>query len=161
MFKRILIAFDSGESAARAVDAGIELARQLRAHVALLHVLPPAADYVSEGTVGIGDLLGAERRRAQHVFADIRAMLPPGITAVDYLREGEPSAEIVSLARRWGADLVVVGTHGAGRIGSFLLGSTAQAVIHKSPCPVLVVRQQVESTRAPHASTSLTEGAGD
>jgi hypothetical protein len=61
----------------------------------------------------------------------------------EFMPEGDPAREIVVVAKRWRADLIVVGTHGAGRLESFLLGSTAQSVIHQALRPVLVVRQGV------------------
>ena len=69
-----------------------------------------------------------------------------------FMPEGDPAHEIVATAKRWGADLIVVGTHGAGRLESFLLGSTAQSVIHEARRPVLVVRQGVVTEEEPEVS---------
>lgn len=54
--------------------------------------------------------------------------------------KGSPEQEIVELAKAWGADLIVVGSHGRGFWGR-LLGSVSDGVVHHSPCSVLVVRK--------------------
>ncbi|MFN6962188.1 MAG: universal stress protein [Pyrinomonadaceae bacterium] len=59
---------------------------------------------------------------------------------------GPPEQRIVEAASEWGADLIVVGSHGRGFWGR-LLGSVSDAVIHHAPCSVLVVRNKVERRR--------------
>jgi nucleotide-binding universal stress UspA family protein len=54
---------------------------------------------------------------------------------------GSPFFEIVRYAEEQQIDLIVIGTHGRGPIGHMLLGSVAEKVVRKSPCPVLTVRQ--------------------
>ena len=54
--------------------------------------------------------------------------------------EGSPKQAIVEEAERWGADLVVVGSHGRGFWGRLLLGSVSHAVAARANCPVLIVR---------------------
>jgi nucleotide-binding universal stress UspA family protein len=56
------------------------------------------------------------------------------------LRVGTPFVEIIRYAREEGIDLIVMGTHGRGLIAHLLLGSVAERVVRKSPCPVLTVR---------------------
>ena len=54
---------------------------------------------------------------------------------------GAPSKVIVELAENWGADLIVVGSHGYGFWSRTLLGSVSDRVVHHAPCSVLVVRK--------------------
>ena len=54
---------------------------------------------------------------------------------------GPPAQEIVQQAEDWGADLVVVGSHGYGFWSRALLGSVSNSVVHHAPCSVLVVRK--------------------
>ena len=56
--------------------------------------------------------------------------------------EGEPKEVIIDEAERWGADLIVLGSHGYGNIKRFLLGSVAQAVAAHAPCSVEIVRKK-------------------
>ncbi len=60
-----------------------------------------------------------------------------------FKKEGSPFFEIVRAAKREDADLVIVGTHGRGAIAHVLLGSVAEKVVRKAPCPVLTVREGV------------------
>ena len=54
--------------------------------------------------------------------------------------EGSPKDVIVREAKEWGADLIVVGSHGHGRVRRTMLGSVAGAVVANAPCSVQVVR---------------------
>jgi len=58
---------------------------------------------------------------------------------------GYPKEAITTYAKEWGADLIMVGSHGHGAVTRLLLGSTAQAVLHAAHCPVEVVRPVPES----------------
>jgi len=53
---------------------------------------------------------------------------------------GAPSRMIIESATNWGADLIVVGSHGRGFWGRVMLGSVSDAILHHAPCSVLVVR---------------------
>lgn len=53
---------------------------------------------------------------------------------------GDPVTGLLEAAREWGADLIVVGTHARGALEHFLVGSTAEKVVARSPVPVLTVR---------------------
>jgi nucleotide-binding universal stress UspA family protein len=64
----------------------------------------------------------------------------PYLTVLTAIGEGTPKDVILDIARNWGADLIVVGSHGYGRIRSFVLGSVALAVLAEAPCSVLVAR---------------------
>jgi len=55
-------------------------------------------------------------------------------------RVGHPFVEVVRYAREESIDLIVMGTHGRGAVGHLLLGSVAERVVRKAPCPVLTVR---------------------
>ena len=62
---------------------------------------------------------------------------------------GTPFVEIVKLARSENADLLIVGTHGRGAVAHALLGSVAEKVVRKAPCPVLTVREGEHEFVAP------------
>jgi nucleotide-binding universal stress UspA family protein len=64
----------------------------------------------------------------------------PGISVTTKVIEGIPKDAIVQEAQDWSADLIVLGSHGYGRVRRLLLGSVAGAVVAKAPCSVQVVR---------------------
>lgn len=57
-------------------------------------------------------------------------------------RPGSAKDELTKFAREWHADLVVLGSHGRGRVKQLLLGSTVTALVHESMRPVLVVSHE-------------------
>jgi nucleotide-binding universal stress UspA family protein len=63
-----------------------------------------------------------------------------GIKISKDITMGTPNRVIVDKAEEWGADLIVVGSHGRGFWGRVMLGSVSDAVLHHAPCSVLVVR---------------------
>lgn len=90
------------------------------------------------GTLGTERLMNEAVRRIAQAAAD--ALAPTGLAIEVKVREGAPGAEIVSEAREYGADLIVVGSHGYGPIKRALLGSVASYVTNHAPCSVQVVR---------------------
>ncbi len=62
---------------------------------------------------------------------------------------GRAFVEIIAIGRDWGADVIVMPTHGRGAIAHMLLGSTTEKVVRKSPCPVLTVRDPEREYVAP------------
>ena len=67
-----------------------------------------------------------------------------GMPVETAVREGDPRSEIVAEAEDWGADLVVVGSHGRTGIKRLLLGSVAEYVVRHAPCSVELVRTPIK-----------------
>lgn len=158
MIQKILIAVDGSAPAARAAQAGFDLAKQVRARVALLHVVDvgPAVtpDLVIVQEQAIRELKDAGRALLQQ----FHARFPHTPAAERLLVEGEAAETILCTARAWGADLVVLGSDSRGRLANFLLGGTADAVIRRAECPVLTVRLQPEKpARAAAAATAASQ----
>jgi nucleotide-binding universal stress UspA family protein len=63
-----------------------------------------------------------------------------GVTFATFKLIGEPAVEIMGLAKEWGADLIVMGTHGHGNLATMFLGSVAQKALALAPVPVLLLR---------------------
>ena len=144
-FRRVMIAVDGGEPSTEALYVGADLAKQLGAALAVVHVLDLAKGFTPE--LGFfDDRLLEEQRAAGRVVLDKahHAICPAGDAGVlpvtRLLREGDPASEIVGAADRWRADVIVIGTHARGPVGRLLLGSTARAVLRRANCPVLTVR---------------------
>jgi len=138
----ILIGTDGSEDAERALDVAIELARQTGDRLLIVAVwqIPagefgiPYAGYVSP------DVWDEYRKHGEDSLARARAKAErAGVAAETTLLEGSPAGELCALAKERGVRLIVVGTHGWGRVMGALFGSVSTAVLHKAPCPVLVV----------------------
>jgi len=70
----------------------------------------------------------------------------PAVTVTTKIIEAVPKDMIVQEARDWGADLIVLGSHGYGRVRGMVLGSVASAVVAKAPCSVKWFVQSTFST---------------
>ncbi len=84
-------------------------------------------------------------RRALRQVGTLCARL--GVPYTETLAEGPVAEQIVTAARQFRAHVIVMGTEGFGRVKAFLLGSTAQDMLSRAPCPVLVVRQPSAARR--------------
>jgi nucleotide-binding universal stress UspA family protein len=91
----------------------------------------------------------AEVARRLDDAVDTLQRLAPGLTVLPKLLEGHPKDTIVNEAQRWGADLIVIGSHGYGPVRRFFLGSVSQFVAHHASCAVLIARCKPESRPEP------------
>src|ERR1041385_1705991 len=143
MFKKILIAVNDSEQAAWAVDAGIELAKETKAQIALVHVVNLTTSYAPEFGFSLEHLRDDLYESGREILPGMDAKVPTAIHCTRFMREGDSTNQIVQTADDWGADLIVLGTHGRGRLAQFLLGSTAEGVLRLAPCPVMTVRRSL------------------
>lgn len=140
---KILIPVDDSDFARRAIEWVARWAEDAgKAEVVLAHVRSPA-DYYGELTpVDHERIDRAQREDQQRVLA--RALEQAqrlGLQQVALAAaQGYAAEEIVRVAREKGVDQIVMGTHGRGAVGSFLLGSVAQRVVHLAPMPVTMVK---------------------
>jgi nucleotide-binding universal stress UspA family protein len=87
----------------------------------------------------VDDLQFNSERIAEAASRVVRTEFP-NIPVESRVVMGKPGNEIVNDARQWGSDLIIVGSHGHGFWKRALLGSVSDAVVHRAPCSVLVVR---------------------
>jgi nucleotide-binding universal stress UspA family protein len=141
MITHILIATDFSPPSMAAVDYGCDLAVQLGGRVTLLNVF-------SSGIVALPDAVYApteeELRMLEHAaksqllavaYQATRAGLRIHCVAV----EGVAAETIPEYARSHAVDLIVMGTHGRRGLSHALLGSVAEQVLRRAPCPVLTI----------------------
>lgn len=136
--RRILLATDLSAASEGATRQAVELARDLGASLLIVSVIDPDL----RGTPG-GRLERMDQRRAareQAAQAVVVRGRQAGIAVNFLIWEGEPGPAIVEAAAAEEADLIVVGSHGRGRVGRFVLGSVSDHVIRNATAPVLVVR---------------------
>lgn len=139
----ILVPSDFSECSDEALSYGLELARRFDASLHLLHVVqdPVTQPWAAEGfSVPLFDVAEQWRVEAE---ARLRAMVPDAdrarVTVVSVL--ATPHAEILAYAAAHAVDLIVMGTHGRGGVSHMLLGSIAERIVRRAPCPVLTVRR--------------------
>jgi len=147
--KVLMVAVDESEQALWASQVAARLAEALHADVVLVYVMNLEAAGASELAFNDREYLAQLRGRADQIFAAARARFPPGVNVQRLLREGKPAKEIIASAVEWGPALLLIGTHGRGRLATFVLGSTAEEVIRGAPCPVLTVAHDPGGTPPP------------
>lgn len=141
--RRVLVPVDFSKHAEHALLYGAALARRFNAELFLLHVLqdvtlyqPDAVNISPPVIPPLEELSAAARQGLERLAAQQKL---PGAVHCD-VREGTPVEEIIDYAKETNIDLVVIGTHGRGWLAHAFLGSTAEKVVRKAPCPVLTVR---------------------
>ncbi|HZO15436.1 MAG TPA: universal stress protein, partial [Polyangiaceae bacterium] len=147
-YAHIVVATDFSEPSERALDVANKLAERFGARVTLFHsysILPPSAVYPDAlwPAAHIDVQLREDARRSLEALHRERL---PNIERVDTVAVPHPNAAIAisDYATVNGADLVMAGTHGRTGLAHVLLGSVAEALVRHAPCPVLVVRGNVE-----------------
>jgi nucleotide-binding universal stress UspA family protein len=158
MFRRILVPIDGSSPSSRGLEEAIALAKDQTARLCILHVVdellmaPPfdASMYVpanyrvdfikairEEGTKLLAE--AEETVRRQHVKADVVLIETLGHRVSDL---------IIKQAKKWRADVIVLGTHGRRGLARVLMGSDAEMVVRESPVPVLLVRSPLARRKA-------------
>jgi nucleotide-binding universal stress UspA family protein len=140
--QRILVPIDFSAVTPAVIRQAVDLAADGRAEVTLLYIAAPEPDFVGyrPGPASVRKTqtrkvcserreLGDYKRRLEQAGVKTRALQIQGVTVEKILRE----------AKRWKADLIVIGSHGHGKLYKLLLGSTSEAVVRRAACPVLIV----------------------
>lgn len=142
--QRVLVPTDFSECSQLAVTYGCELAQRFGAELHLLHVVQDAFPLVPEAgmlTVShveyMAQLIESSKQELD------RLPIPQtfqGRVSARTVEVGAPFVEIIRYAREQVIDLIVIGTHGRTGLVHMLMGSVAEKVVRKAPCPVLTVR---------------------
>jgi len=145
MFKSIVVGTDGSDTAGKAVEEAIALARALGASIELVSAYEPVASQRlrDEARDAPQDLQWMVNPR-EDVDATLRdacqEIEAAGVAVTSYAREGDPADAILDVAEERGADLIVVGNKGMTGAKRFLLGSVPNKISHHAPCSVLIVR---------------------
>jgi nucleotide-binding universal stress UspA family protein len=136
----VMVPTDFSEPSNMALNYGVALARAFRAQLTLVHILEPAPPL--EITTAAG-MEAFEEQRREEASQRLGTMLSPededDLNVQIVLKSGNARETIAAAVREYGADIVVMGTHGRGRLGRFLLGSTTNALLRRLPVPVVTV----------------------
>jgi nucleotide-binding universal stress UspA family protein len=145
MYRRILVPIDGSKTAARGLREAIRLAKDQRAKLRLVHVVDKMAIIgVAEAGLDPGPVLNRLSRSGRALLARARQTAKRfGVDADTAFYE--PVAKLVAdtvlrEAKKWRADLIVMGTHGRRGVRRLVLGSDAEQVVRLAEVPVLLVR---------------------
>jgi nucleotide-binding universal stress UspA family protein len=145
VFRSIVVGTDGSDTARKAVDAAVELARLSGASLELVSAYEPVPNE-------------ALRPQLRSVPADVQWMVNPreevdatlseavesaagaGVQTRTHAREGDPADAILDVAEELGSELIIVGNKGMTGAKRFLLGSVPNKVSHHAPCSVLIIR---------------------
>jgi nucleotide-binding universal stress UspA family protein len=136
MFERILLSIDGSDHARRATEVTAELAEVVGASVTVVHIrqTPTAWAFDFDPTI-----TWAGPELVDDVVRDLKDR---GIDAIGEVRlpKGSVAHDIIDLAKKIDASLIVMGTRALSEGEALLRGSVSHKVVHLASCPVLVVR---------------------
>ena len=144
--KKILYPTDFSEYSLAALSYAVRLAQQNDAELFCLHVVEmPQEEYLtSEYMVPLNVPHVPEDKVLRNARARMERFMAENMSGVDRVTSrvltGIPFIEIIRYAREQSIDLIVMGTHGHSALAAMLLGTVAEKVVRKAPCPVLTVR---------------------
>lgn len=139
-FKQLVVPIDFSGCSLDALEYGVRLAGDFGAALTLLHVLEPAL-YEDDGTLRqAGNQGRIDERIDPQLIPYENAIQAAGVSVRAAVRGGIPADSILEFVRASGSDLIIMGTHGRRGIAHVMRGSVAEAVLRRSTCPVLVVK---------------------
>jgi nucleotide-binding universal stress UspA family protein len=147
--KTILHPTDFSDASDHARQMAYDMARDYGAVLILLHVVEPPVFYGELGVKSAATVSHLDTARMR-VAALEDAEDPVRVETL--VIEGIAAAEILRVAAERQCDLLVIGSHGRGGLGRILMGSVAEEVSRKSPCPVLIVRERHNVPHDHHAA---------
>jgi len=154
MYRKILVPVDGSPTSGLGLEEAIELAKDQGAKLRLFHLVDEYVAVASpDAAVYSGDLIEALRAEGKRIIAKAedrarRSGLAPESVMLESFG-GRAADSIVRQAKKWGADLIVLGTHGRRGVKRLVMGSDAEQVVRTSPIPVLLVRSRRKPAAAP------------
>jgi nucleotide-binding universal stress UspA family protein len=150
MYQRILVPVDNSATSRAALEEVKRFAKEQHAQVRVVHVIDLAQfAWSANEFLDVPQLQETLRDSARRILSDSTALLESvGLKSESALLEtwgGLLAKAVVEDAAKWGADLVIMGTHGYGGLTHILLGSVAEGVVRHSHIPVLLVRAKPEN----------------
>jgi len=155
-FRKILVPTNFSPAAAEAFRVAVELAALGGGEVVVVHVTGDVAVVVENGPVTASSSAG----KGHNLWDDFRASVStePNVRVTHELVAGRVgAAEIVVLMEKFGCDLIVLGSHGHGRLRRLFRGSLTDQVVRSARCPVLVVKAPAGHT--PGVKTAAAQPA--
>jgi nucleotide-binding universal stress UspA family protein len=145
MFRSIVVGTDGSDTAKKAVDEAIDLAKAVGARLSVVSAFEPVskARLREEARQTPSDLqwMVNPREEVDATLSDAADLIrDAGVEVEIFAREGSPADAILDVAEEREADLIIVGNKGMTGARRFLLGSVPNKVSHHAPCSVLIIR---------------------
>ena len=139
---RILAATDFSACSHEALEYAGELEKRFSAELHLLHVAddPHALLPHAGAAIPVEVLASAEAQTVEALTRAAEFLEKEGRQVYRSVVRGVPFLEIIRYAREHDIGLIVIGTHGRTGLQQAMIGSVAERVVRKAPCPVMVVR---------------------
>ncbi len=138
-YKKVLICIDNSELTVKVAEQGLRLSLQIGANVAIVFVVDTTKVNMDYETGNFPEHQIVKLKKEASATLDRITKKFPAILFDKYMPEGKPSEEIVKIANRWEANLIVMGTHGKTGLKRLLLGSTAEHTLRSSNIPILMI----------------------
>jgi len=148
MYKRILVPVDGSRASGLGLDHAIKLAKDQEAILCVLHVVDirVITQSLGMGAAGSERLLTSLNNNGKQILAKAEAQTGRQQVAVKsiLIENSLRSVDdvIVAQAKKWRADLIVIGTHGRRGLTRMVMGSDAEGVVRNAPVPVLLLRSK-------------------
>jgi nucleotide-binding universal stress UspA family protein len=139
--EKILCPTDFSVFSSRSLRHAVSLARQFGAGLKVAHVIPGMSPHAAPGLHPT--FITTDPRTRELAETELKSFVAPAVEAripvETEVREGDAWRAILAMAQELPADLVVMGTHGRGGFERLVLGSVAEKLLHRLPCPILTV----------------------
>lgn len=139
MFRNILVAIDSSETAQRALGEAVDLAQALNARLTIVCVAPEVPAYAYRAGVDAKKLEHEAEAQTEEILRVAADSIPEDLQVTTLLKHGHAGERIVEQVEAGDHDLLVMGSRGLGRVTSNLIGSTGAYVHFHSRVAMLVI----------------------
>jgi nucleotide-binding universal stress UspA family protein len=144
MFNHILVALDGSECSHKALDIGVQLAKEQGARCTVCTVVD-VVRVATSMTFATGDIvnewIATLNKDARQIESEaIEKYRGSGVTIETIVLEGDPSSALLDVAKNESADLIVMGSHGRTGLKKLWLGSVAESIVQEATIPILIVR---------------------
>lgn len=145
-YKNIVVPTDGSVNSKRALEHAVLLATSMQASITLVYVanivsvisnfdqIPNASGYVTEQVA-----LDMEEE-GKGVLEEFSKEIPQDVEVKSVFEVGSPGPAVLSVAKKYEADLIVMGSRGLGPLKGLFMGSVSRYVVTHAPCPVLIVK---------------------
>lgn len=146
---RIVIAYDGSENADAAVSEVLKRLWPAGSEVRIVTAVPASPSFSAEGLAFLGPMWekvqAAAREQAQRKLREVveRFKARPDLKASFDLRDEPAHVALLDVIKRWGADLLVMGSQGTTALGRMFVGSVCHAMVSRAPCSVEIVRPRL------------------